>query len=161
MAISRYELSAQEMMLLNSEMRGKEKSLGLTYVMLLGGHLGIHRFYLKRIPSGIVQLVLFLFTMIFYFLLAFMSIVESETGTMVFMIFMILFGLALFIWIVIDLFMIPKMVKELNDQTEAYILSQIEYLRQHPVPDRHAHDTTSASPHPSVIPPSISLDKNE
>lgn len=48
MALTKNDLSTNELLVLNLEMNKREKSLVLAYLMLLVGHLGVHRFYLKK-----------------------------------------------------------------------------------------------------------------
>ncbi len=65
---SRFDLTEKELLILESELRFTEKSLGLAYFMLLGGHLGLHRFYLGRRITGCIQLILFIISSFLYFL---------------------------------------------------------------------------------------------
>lgn len=159
MAITRYELSAQEIMLLQSQLRDEAKSLSLAYTMLLGARMGIHRFYLERTSTAIVQLVLFIFTILFYGLFSLMTTLESNGGAITFAVLMILFGFALFVWIVIDIFILPRMVREFNAKIEYVVLERIEALRQQsvdPLPPINPHSNSTPSPTP---PNSISLEK--
>lgn len=137
-------------MLLNSELRPREKSLALAYVMLLGGHLGIHRFYLKRIASAVIQLLLFVFAAISYTVFAIM-LEFSETGSIVALILLIATGLPLFIWVIVDLFLLPGIVKTINAEAEQQILQQIEWLRQNPPAPR---GTQGMQPQQPYQPPS-------
>ncbi|ANF95294.1 hypothetical protein AR543_04195 [Paenibacillus bovis] len=141
-------------MLLNSELRPREKSLALSYLMLIGGHLGVHRFYLRRTVSAIIQLVLFLLAMAAYFGFAFAA--EFNEGLRLpFLILMLVTGFPLFVWIVIDLFMIPRMVRDLNQQAEHEVLQQIEWLRQNPPPARESMASPTAAPQPGYQPPQL------
>lgn len=118
-------LTLDELMVFNSEIRSVEKSAAIAYLMLIGGHLGVHRFYLKRKVSAIVQLTLFLVAALGYVGLTIASAIEN---TPLLIITIILFGLpalALFIWIVVDLFMISGMVREYNEKQEYELLKQI------------------------------------
>jgi len=126
--IQRQDLTIDELMVLNSELRDAEKSIALAYLMLLGGHLGVHRFYLKRIGTAVVQLVLFILTTISYFMGVILMEFYEPIG-IVFIVVMALSGLALLIWIIIDLFLMPRMVKEWNERIEQQILEQIVYYR--------------------------------
>lgn len=162
MPITRYELSAQEMMLLQSQLRDETKSLSLAYTMLLGARTGLHRFYLGRTSSAIVQLVLFVFTVLFYGLSSLMSVVESEGGLIAFGILTFLFGFSLFVWIVVDLFLLPRMVSEYNARAEYAVLEQIQALRQQPAENNRPTTQPHSASAPAPTPPSpISLDKNE
>jgi len=126
--ITRQDLTIDELMVLNSELRDAEKSIALAYLMLLGGHLGVHRFYLKRIGTAVVQLVLFLLTSISYFMGIILMEFYEPIG-IVFIVVMALSGLALLVWIIIDLFLMPRMVREWNERIERQILEQIVYYR--------------------------------
>lgn len=141
-------------MLLNSEMRPREKSLALAYLMLIGGHLGVHRFYLRRTATAIVQLILFVVAIIGYVILGVGSEMdEYGSAPWIGLIIMLIGGLPLFIWILVDLFMIPRMVRQLNTQTEQEILQQLERIRNNPQSTRQRE--TSA---PSAQPPYHPLD---
>lgn len=144
-------------MLLNSEMRPREKSLALAYLMLIGGHLGVHRFYLRRIATAIVQLILFFIAAIGYVILIVGSDMDaSDTVAIVGLIVMLIGGLPLLIWIIVDLFMIPRMVRQLNGQAEQDILQQLEWLRQNPPAPRQTSNSA-----PAQQPPYQPLDLNK
>lgn len=136
MNITKYDLSTKELMMFQSEMKSKEKSLGLAYLMLIGGHLGVHRFYLKRNGTAIAQLLLFVLSIIFYVALI-ISIeaieIMNEPNYSLFILSIILFlicVLPLTIWIIIDLFRMPRMVREWNEREEKTLLQQIVELRE-------------------------------
>lgn len=76
-----------------------EKSMGVAYALLIfPGTLGLHRFYLDKIGTGVTQLLL--------------GIVGWAT-------IWILIGFIplaiLWVWVVIDLFLTAGMVKEFNE----------------------------------------------
>lgn len=143
-------------MLLNSEMRPREKSLALAYLMLIGGHLGVHRFYLRRTATAIVQLILFVVAIIGYVILGVGSEMdEYGSAPVVGLIIMLIGGLPLFIWILVDLFMIPRMVRQLNTQTEQEILQQLEWIRNNPQSTRQ-RETSAPSVQPSYHPLDLS-----
>lgn len=128
--MTKNDLTANELMMLQSELNHNEKSVALAYIMLLGGHLGVHRFYLKRFVSGSIQLGLFLCAFISYIVLVVMNtdeinvLVETEF-TWLPIVFMLLFGLPLFIWIVIDACKLGRYVKEWNQVIEQRIITEI------------------------------------
>ncbi|WP_322907288.1 TM2 domain-containing protein [Paenibacillus campi] len=141
-------------MLLNSEMRPREKSLGLAYLMLIGGHLGVHRFYLKRKATAIVQLVLFLIAALGYVVMVLGSGFSEHEPTSAAIVGLVIFaiaGLPLFIWIVVDLFLIPSMVRSINAQLEHEIMQQLEWLRSNP---QTARGTGAVQPPNTSQPPS-------
>lgn len=130
MMFNKSDLSTTEIMLLNSEMNKREKSLVLAYLMLLAGHLGVHRFYMKRIASGILQLCLFVLVLVFYFVFLITFEVESYNSpdTMYFMVWMIAFlvmGLGLTVWVIVDACLLPGMVRSWNERLEQSLISQI------------------------------------
>lgn len=126
--LTRYDLTTGELMVLNSELQHAEKSMALAYLMLLGGHLGVHRFYLKRIGTAVLQLILFIIATISYFVFA-VTIEFSEAVGILSFIAMLLTGLPLFIWIIVDLFRMPRMVREWNEQVERQIIEEIVRYR--------------------------------
>src|SRR4051812_7507963 len=72
-----------------------KKSVGVAYVLwFLFGGFGAHRFYLSRIGTGVLMLVLFIG--------AFLT-----AGIL---------GIPLAIWLIIDAFLIPDMVRSYNNQ---------------------------------------------
>lgn len=79
MQLNKRDLSVNELMVLNSELRDSEKSLGIAYLMLIGGHLGIHRFYLKQKKTALGQLSLFVSAVLFYILAGVFTAVENQT----------------------------------------------------------------------------------
>ncbi|MGE0255223.1 MAG: TM2 domain-containing protein [Alphaproteobacteria bacterium] len=75
-----------------------DKSMLLAYVLwFFLGSLGIHRFYLGATTSAIVLLVLTI-----------LSIMLAVVGVGAF------FGLIVVIWLIVDIFLIPGMVRAAN-----------------------------------------------
>ncbi|MFB5677973.1 TM2 domain-containing protein [Paenibacillus terreus] len=129
MKLTKHQLTVNEMLILNSAMRDTEKSLALAYLMLIGGHLGVHRFYLKRVATAVVQLVLFILAFIFYVVFAVAAEVEGGAFMMLSGILLVLFGGTLTVWVIVDLFLMPRMVREWNQRAEEEIMAQIYQLR--------------------------------
>ncbi|MCK8488211.1 TM2 domain-containing protein [Paenibacillus sp. MBLB2552] len=132
--LTKGDLTTSELLLLNSEMNKREKSLGLAYLMLLAGHLGVHRFYLKRIASGVVQLCLFILAFVLYFVFAIAAGIESvdspETAySLLLLIPVILFGLALTVWVIVDACLLPGLVRDWNAKLEQSLVEQISAFR--------------------------------
>lgn len=130
MQFSKRDLTTTEMLILNSEMNKREKSLALAYLMLLAGHLGVHRFYLKRIVSGVIQLVLFLMIFVFYFAFGISVGFESEASpdtfySLVFLIPLLLAGLGLTIWVIVDACILPGIVRSWNAEVEQNLVNQL------------------------------------
>ena len=75
-----------------------EKSMAIAYVLwFFLGMLGIHRFYLGRAGTGIVQLLL--------------GIIGWATAMLL---IGFIFLIPLWIWLIIDIFLIPGMVRKAN-----------------------------------------------
>ncbi|MEF3303466.1 NINE protein [Paenibacillus sp. GYB003] len=122
---TKQDLTLNELMVFQSEMRSAEKSTAIAYLMLLGGHLGLHRFYLKRPGTGALQLVLFLLSVVFYIMLSVGSAMESVALIVVSAILFALPALALFVWVIVDLFLLPRMLREYNGKIEQEIVQEI------------------------------------
>ncbi|MCK5118824.1 MAG: TM2 domain-containing protein [Candidatus Latescibacteria bacterium] len=76
----------------------REKSKGPAYLLLIFlGQLGIHRFYLGKVGSGIAQLLLFVLGL---------ATMLSRIGPILLVI--------LWIWLLIDLFLTASMVRKVN-----------------------------------------------
>ncbi|RUS46111.1 TM2 domain-containing protein [Cohnella sp. AR92] len=123
--MDKQSLTINELLLLNSEMRLREKSIALVYILLLGGHLGIHRFYLKKPLSGSIQLALSVLATIFYFIFALTTAEAEDYGEWWAFVLCLLCAAAVFVWVIVDLFLIPKMVKRLNEEKEQEIVKQL------------------------------------
>ncbi|MBM7569127.1 TM2 domain-containing protein [Paenibacillus sacheonensis] len=128
--LNKQDLSLNELMLLNSELRRAEKSAGVAYLMLLGGHFGLHRFYLKRKGSGAAQLTLFAAALFFYLISIVASASDSTSLMIVSLTLCILPGLALFVWIIVDLFLLPSMLRAYNAAVEQDIIAAIVHHRR-------------------------------
>ncbi|API94313.1 TM2 domain-containing protein [Virgibacillus pantothenticus] len=96
-------------MLVNSELNRKGKNMLLAYVLLIFlGSLGIHRFYLNRKGSAIAQLLL------------------SVIGWITVFIIIGFIPLAIvYIWLFVDLFLIPGMVNRENEIIEKEIIQSL------------------------------------
>ncbi|MCY9514565.1 NINE protein [Paenibacillus apiarius] len=134
-ASAKRQLSLKELAILQSEMRHQEKSLALAYLMLIGGHLGVHRFYLRRFGSAFVQLVLFVALIVFYALFGVMTAggEMDDPASNVFLALTLVSFVALTIWVIVDLFLVNKMVKQWNEAREAEI---IRYLVNNRIPEQ-------------------------
>jgi hypothetical protein len=135
--LNKSELTTNELLILQSEIRNAEKSLGLAYLMLLGGHLGLHRFYLKRFVSGSIQLILFLVATVSYFSFIFLSEFGASEMTVIILgiALVALPGLTLFVWVIVDLFLLGGMVRDWNTEAERQIIQQLEQYRHQTQPD--------------------------
>ncbi|MFF2094228.1 NINE protein [Paenibacillus sp. NPDC058174] len=132
--MNRSDLTLNELLVFNSEMKNVEKSAAIAYLMLIGGHLGVHRFYLKKKVSAIIQLVLFLLASGGYIFFGFMTafIDEGIGSVALFVVSLVLFlvpAIALLIWIIVDLCLISRMVREYNSVLEHQLVEQIIHHR--------------------------------
>lgn len=125
--MSKHNLTLEQLLVLQTEMRHANKSPGLAYFMLLGGHLGVHRFYLKRYISGTIQLILFLVATLSYFLtFAIIGVDENRNAAAIFfLVVMLLTGGKLFIWVIVDVFLMPRMIREWNEARETEIIRSL------------------------------------
>lgn len=130
MTYNKQDLSLDELMLLSSELRGAEKSSGVAYLMLLGGHFGLHRFYLKRKGTGAAQLALFISAFFFYFMILIATGLESSPLTIVSVVLCILPAVALLVWILVDLFLLPGMIRAYNQGVQQAIIAEIVHHRK-------------------------------
>lgn len=102
-------LSNEERMLVNSEVSRKGKNMLLAYILLIFlGSLGIHRFYLDKKGTAIIQLTLAIFGWATSWLLI---------G------FVPLFILG--IWLFVDLFLVPGMVNSANRKVEEEVIRSL------------------------------------
>lgn len=125
-------MSLEQLILLQSEMRNVEKSLALAYFMLIGGHLGLHRFYLRRFASGAIQLALFLLAIVAYYGSAVIYGFQEEVWTIeatASLIVSLASGLALFVWVIVDMCLLPGMVRAWNAEKEKEILQALTRLK--------------------------------
>ena len=82
-----------------------QKSIGIAYVLLIVfGGMGLHRFYLERIGSGIVQFILWLAVIVS--LLNSDSLIPGGDSRVI-----LIAGVPLGIWVLVDLFLIPGMAR--------------------------------------------------
>jgi len=130
MAFTKHDLDIRELMLLSSAMREREKSLALGYLMLIGGHLGIHRFYLKRYGSAALQLILFAAAMASYIFMILSDVLAPGEISLLGLIPFLAFAGALTVWVIIDLFLLPGMIRSWNEQAERETIEEIVSFRQ-------------------------------
>lgn len=102
-------LTNEERILVSSELSRKGKNIVLAYILLIFlGSLGIHRFYLGRTGTAIAQLIL--------------SIVGWVTAIIIIgFIPLAIVG----IWLIIDLFLVPGIIRSENDKIEKEIINSL------------------------------------
>jgi hypothetical protein len=124
--MNKSDLTLEQLIILQSELKHAEKSLALAYFMLIGGHLGVHRFYLKRPVSGSLQLVLFIIATLFYYLFAIATAINEESTVPYFLLGLCLVSaVTLFIWIIVDMCIIPRYVREWNLEQERQLIERL------------------------------------
>ncbi|CDQ41918.1 NINE protein [Virgibacillus salexigens] len=103
-------LNTQEKIYVNSEIEKRGKSILLSYLLLIFlGPLGIHRFYLGRVGTAITLLSLFLIGLITsWLLIGFIPL--AVVG----------------VWILVDLFLVPGIVRTLNEKLEQQIIKELK-----------------------------------
>lgn len=129
--ISKDELTPNERTVLQSEAHLCGRSLGFCYLLALGGHLGIHRFYMKRNKSAALQLLLFVLAATAH--MAARTSLQEWNNAMLYYgmmaVCVILFG-GLTVWVIVDLFLLPGMVKCWNARVERDLMAQIIAMRR-------------------------------
>jgi len=95
------QLTNEERILVNSEVEKNGKSMVVAYLLaIFFGTLGIHRFYLGKKGSGLAMLLITVLTL---------GIGVLVTG----------------IWTIVDLFLIPGMIKDNHDSIERSVAESI------------------------------------
>jgi len=103
------QLTNEERMLVNSELEKRKKSKLLAYVLLIFlGTFGIHRFFASKYISGVIQLLL------------------AAIGYMTLWLF-VGYGLLLilYIWLIIDLFLLNGIINRHNNLLEQEITYEV------------------------------------
>lgn len=97
------QLTEKQLAIFNQEFEKKKKSPVVAWLfwLFLGG-LGAHRLYLGKTVSGLILMGVTLLTAWFTF------------------------GIPTFIWLIIDAFLLPKMIGEKNKEIETEILNQVK-----------------------------------
>ena len=120
------QLSQQQFFILESEMQKRRKSLPLTYVLLIFlGALGVHKFYLGKTKQGLLYLVLGVVGFISLLIGEFTGLISfGASGMPLFRFGLVCLGI-LVILLIVDLFTIPRQVRQANMATENKIIDQL------------------------------------
>ena len=123
-------LDARELQVLNIELDRRRKSTGVTYALwFFLSWLGLHKFHLGRIATGIVYVVA-PWILILVFVVGFvMAESNPEAGGAT----AVLSGLALIVyglWWVVDLFTTPRQVNFYNENLEFEIIASLNARKQ-------------------------------
>lgn len=103
------ELDAKQLAIVQSELDNRKKSIVVAYLLwfFLGG-LGIHRFYIGSTGPAITMLILWIF------------------GWLLLIIYIGIFlFIALYIWVLIDAFLLHGNVNRINQGIERDIIQQV------------------------------------
>ena len=118
-------LDERELHILNSELDRRRKSTGVTYgLWFFLSWLGIHKFYLGRIATGVIYVVA-PWVLILVFLAGFVMVESNPDvgGTTAGLSLLAL--LAYGLWWVVDLFTIPRQVTAYNEKLELEIIASL------------------------------------
>lgn len=120
------QLSQQQFFILESEMQKRRKSLPLTYVLLIFlGALGVHKFYLGKTKQGLLYLVLGVVGFISLLIGEFTGLISlGASGMPLFRFGLVCLGI-LVILLIVDLFTIPRQVRQANMAAENKIIDQL------------------------------------
>lgn len=103
-------LTNEERLLVNSELERRGKNIVVAYLLLLFiGTLGIHRFYLGLTGSAITQLVLTI----------------AGWATVIILIGFLPLAVV-WVWVIVDLFLIPGIIKNDNQKIEQEIIQTLK-----------------------------------
>lgn len=102
-------LSVEEKILIEQRVANAKKSVGAGYLLLIFfGLLGAHRFYLDSIGPAVAMLLLFLFSLLTFW---------------IFVGFVTFFAVC--IWWLVDLFLIPSLVARHENLVRSRITAQV------------------------------------
>jgi TM2 domain-containing membrane protein YozV len=103
-------LTSQDRMLIEQRVTNDAKSAGIAYAFwFFTGYLGGHRFYLGKTGTAVAQLVLCI-----------LGVLTAVFGVGVFMMAIVV------IWVLIDAFLIPGMIKKNRDNLRKKLVSDPE-----------------------------------
>jgi len=132
----RKNLSDQELAVLRDELDKHKKSRALAYVLwLVAGMLGIHKFYVGKIRTGVLYVVLGVVgwgSVVSGLVSALDEMTttrpadfEAFTGIMVLAVIGSICLLGLCVLLIVDLFTIPREIRKRNDRIELNIIQRI------------------------------------
>ncbi|MCA1407323.1 TM2 domain-containing protein [Ensifer sp. IC3342] len=103
------DLSTAERLLVEQRVTNEAKSTVVAYLLwLVAGGIGAHRFYMGRVGSGVGMLALLV-----------IGAVTAGIGIGA------LFIVALGVWLLVDLFLIPGMIRQHKDEVRASFGKQV------------------------------------
>lgn len=123
-------LDERELYILNIELDRRRKSTGVTFALwFFLSWLGLHKFYLGRIATGVVYVVapwVLILVFIFGFVIAESNPEAGGATAVVSGLALIAYGL----WWVVDLFTIPRQVNAYNENLEHEIIASLNARKQ-------------------------------
>ncbi len=125
-------LDARELHILNIELDRRRKSTGVTYALwFFMSWLGLHKFYLGRIATGVVYVVA-PWILILVFVVGFVMAESNPEAGGATAVLSLLALLVYGVWWVVDLFTIPRQVNACNENLELEIIASLNARKQGP-----------------------------
>lgn len=120
------QLSEKQLVILESELKKKRKSMPLAYILLIFlGFLGVHKFYLGKTKQGVLYVLLSVVGFISLVVGEFTGLISfGASGTMLFTFGLVCAGV-LGVMLIINLFTTPGQVRQFNETVESRIIDQL------------------------------------
>ncbi|MCE2454071.1 MAG: TM2 domain-containing protein [Nitrospinae bacterium] len=117
-------LDERELHILNIELDRRRKSTGVTFALwFFLSWLGLHKFYLGRIATGVVYVVA-----PWILILVFANPEAGGATAGLSLLALLVYG----VWWVVDLFTIPRQVNAYNESLELEIIASLNARKQRP-----------------------------